>query len=99
MHSVFISALVNSTKESKSSSAWLMTVWAVSDETLVTNQKYILMIATASIFTYLSRVYCSLHAFSSMDAKEMNKINFMHIFDVYSNGRLPFWPQRFHDWT
>ena len=42
------------------------------------------MITTAAIFTYLSRVNRSLHAFLSTDAKEMNEMNFVHIFDVYS---------------
>ena len=42
------------------------------------------MIATADIFTYLSRVYCSLRMFSLMDAKEMNEMHFVHMFNVYS---------------
>ena len=61
-----------------------MIVRAVSDETLITTQKYVIMIETAAIFTYLSRVYCSIRAFLSMDAKEMNRMHFVHIFDVYS---------------
>ena len=70
-----------------------MIVRAVSDETLITTQKYVLVIATAAIFTYLYRVYRSLNAFSLMDAKEMNKMHYVHIFDVYSTvvyrfGRL-----------
>ena len=36
------------------------------------------------IFTYLSRVYRSLRVFSSMDAKEMNEMHFVHMFDIYS---------------
>ena len=48
------------------------------------------MIATAAIFTYLSRVYRSLRVFLSMDAKEMKEMHFVHMFDVHSNGLLPF---------
>ena len=69
VHSIFISDSVNSTKESKSLSPQSMIVLAVSYETLITTQKYVLMIAAAAIFTYLSRVYLSLHAFSSRDEK------------------------------
>ena len=84
VHSVFISALVNSTKESNSLSPWSMILRAVSDETLITTQKYVLMIVTAAIFTYFPPVNLSLHAFLSRDAKEMNKMHFVHIFNVYS---------------
>ena len=63
---------------------------AISDETLSTTRKYVLMIATADIFTYLSRVYRSLHAFLSMDAKKENKMHFVQIFDVYSTVVYPF---------
>ena len=61
-----------------------MIVRAVSDETLITTRKYILMIAKAAIFTNLSRVHRRPHAFSSRDAKETKKIYFMHIFNVSS---------------
>ena len=61
-----------------------MIVRDVSDETLIMTRKYILIIVTASILTYLFRVYRSLHALSSRDAKEMNEMNFVHIFNVYS---------------
>ena len=61
-----------------------MIVQAVSDETLNMTRKYVLMIATAAIFTYLSRAYRSLREFLSMDSKEMNKMHFVHKFDVYS---------------
>ena len=61
-----------------------MIAWAVSDETLITSQKYVLMITTAAIFSYLSCVYRSLRVFSSMDAKEMNEMHFVHMFDIYS---------------
>ena len=44
-------------------------VRSVSAEKLIMSQKYVIMIATAAIFTYLSRVYRSLCVFSSMDAK------------------------------
>ena len=60
-----------------------MIVRAVSDETLITNQKCVLMIATAAIFTYSSLVYSSIHTFSSRDEKEMNEMHFVHI-NVYS---------------
>ena len=63
-----------------------MIVRAVSDETLIRTQKYVLMIVTESIFNYLIRVYHSIHAFLSRDAKEMNKINFVHIFNLYSTA-------------
>ena len=66
-----------------------MIVQAVSDETLITSQKYVHMIATAAIFTYLSRVYRSLRVFLSMDAKEMKELNFVHIFDLYSTVVYP----------
>ena len=42
------------------------------------------MITTAAIFSYLSCVYRSLRVFSSMDAKEMKEMYFMHMFDVHS---------------
>ena len=42
------------------------------------------MISTTAIFTYLYRVYRSLRVFLSMDAKEMNKMHYVHIFGVYS---------------
>ena len=61
-----------------------MIVRAVSAETLITYRKYVLLIATAAISTYLSRVYRSLRVFSLMDAKEMNEIYFVHMFDVHS---------------
>ena len=61
-----------------------MIVRAISDEMFITTQEYVLMIATTGIFTYLSRVYRSIHAFSSRDAKETKKIYFMHIFNVSS---------------
>ena len=61
-----------------------MIVRAVYDETLITTQNYVLMIATADIFTYLSCVYRSLCVFSSMDAKEMKEMHFVHILNVYS---------------
>ena len=61
-----------------------MIVRAVSDEKLITTRKYVLVIATAAIFTYFPHVYCSLHAFLSRDAKEMNEMHFVHIFNVYS---------------
>ena len=61
-----------------------MIVRDVSAEMLITSRKYVLMIATAAIFTYLYRVYFSLRVFSSIDAKEMKKIHFVHMFDVYS---------------
>ena len=57
---------------------------AVSDETLITTQKYVLIIAMSAVYTDISRVYHSLHVFLSMDAKEMNQMHFVHIFDVYS---------------
>ena len=57
---------------------------AVSDENLITSQKYVIMIMTAAIITYLYRVYRSLCVFLSMDAKQMKEIYFMHIFDVHS---------------
>ena len=52
VHSVFLSDSVNSTKELKSSSPLSMIVQAVSDETLITTRKYVLMIVTAAILTY-----------------------------------------------
>ena len=61
-----------------------MIVRAVYDETLIMTGKYIIMIATAAIFTYLFRVYRSLNTFSSGDAKRNEQIHFLHIFNVYS---------------
>ena len=61
-----------------------MIVQDVSDETLITTQKYVIIIATAAILTYLSRVYRSVHGFLSIDTKEMNKMHSVHTFDVYS---------------
>ena len=63
-----------------------MIVRAVSADTLITSRNYVIMITTEAIFTYLSRVYHSLHVFFLMDAKEMNKINFVHMFNVYSTA-------------
>ena len=95
VHTVFIYALVNPTNESKSSSPWSMIVRAVSAETLIMTQKYVLMIATAAIFNYLVRVYCSLHAFSSRDAKRNERNAFRAYIQRIFNSRLLFWPQRF----
>ena len=61
-----------------------MIVRAFSAETLITSRKYVLMIATAAISDYLSRVYRSLSMISLMDAKEMSEIHFVHMFDKYS---------------
>ena len=61
-----------------------MIVRAVSDETLIRPRKCVLMIVTESIFNYLIRVYRSIHAFLSRDAKEINEMNFVYIFNVYS---------------
>ena len=61
-----------------------MIVQDFSAETLITSQKFVLMILTAAIFTYLSSVYRSLCVFLSMDAKEINEMHFVHIFDVHS---------------
>ena len=91
LHSVFMSALVDSTKESKSSSLSSMIVWDVSDETLITTRKYVIMIATVAIFTDLSRVYCSLHAFLSRDAKINEQNSFRAYIQRIFNSSLPFW--------
>ena len=52
------------------------------------------MIARAAIFTYLFRLYLSLHAFSSRDAKRNEKNEFRAYVQCIFNGRLPFWTQR-----
>ena len=67
-----------------------MIVRAVSDETLITSQKYVLMIATAAIFTYLSHVYRSIRMFSLMYAKEINENAFHAYVRRTFNGRLQF---------
>ena len=61
-----------------------MIVRKLSNETFIMTQKYVLMITTESIFTYLSHVYCSLHTFTSRDANEMKEMHFVHIFNIYS---------------
>ena len=60
-----------------------MIVRDVSAEMLILSQKYVLMIAAAAIFTYLSCVYLSLRVFSSRDAKEMKEMHSVHMFDVH----------------
>ena len=61
-----------------------MIVRAVSDEMLISTRKCVLMIVTESIFNYLIRVYCSIHVLLSRDAKEMNDMNSVYIFNVYA---------------
>ena len=61
-----------------------MIVRAVSDETLITTRKYVLMIARAAIFNHLFRVYCSLNTFLSRSAKRNEQMHFLHTFNVYS---------------
>ena len=61
-----------------------MIVQDVSAETIIMSRKYILMIATAAMFTYLYRVYCSICMLLSMDAKDMKEMHFVHMFDVHS---------------
>ena len=42
------------------------------------------MIVTEAIFTYLSRLYRSLHVFSLMDEKEMKELHSVHMLDIHS---------------